>query len=643
MSDLYGTPTDGGFMGMLANPQTAGMLGMAGGLLQASGPSRLPISNGQAMGLGLQGMGQGFNNALQMQRGMMQMRMLQGLMGDQGGGAPGGTAPASASQPMAPVGGTANVGPLSGLSAGMGGMAPSPAASAASASSAYAPAAPAGALMGKTPAQMFHEGQMWNLISPGSGNAMIDAAFKYDPTLAAQMPTDATKMGVQAGMNQQQIQQANADALYKSIASTVRPGGGVNVGGRFSMTPSAAPAGYMNRQNADGSWAVVPVGGALDAVAQSAAAAEGGKGSVLPFTEGKDAAGNPLPIMSRTQAATGNLPLPLRNNNPGAVSPGGQVAQYPDLQTGLAEMDKNLASYAGQPGTSTLGGVITKWVGSPPNAPAYIKDVSSRLGIGPNTPVDLTNPAQRQAISTAIMLHENGPSAVFQSGQSGNAGAAAPAGGGAIYAAAPMGAQTFAQGQVKQMQDRWNALRDQNGAAQTVRSQLQNIMSLAPNAITGAEADKRAYVNGLLSLVGIPGAQDAKTATDLLGKYSNQIIAKLGQGGLGTDAARSIVEAGNPNAHMTVQAIQEAGRNLDAQYQMTQAKAALLQNFANGNNPSAYSNAETTFDRNADPRIWEWQSIQDPAMRQRYAHSVLQQDPKFGQRIQALEKLGALQ
>lgn len=192
MSDLYGSPMGGGLMNIFANPQTAGLLGMAGGLLQASGPTRLPVSNGQALGMGLAGMGEGFNNALQMQRGMMQMRMLQGLMGDQSGGAPGSSAaPAAASQPMAPVGGAANVGPLSGLAAGMGGAAPSPAASAASASSAYpaSPSAPAGpSFGGKSPAQLMHEGQIWNLISPGSGNAMINAA------LSAQAPTDAQKM-----------------------------------------------------------------------------------------------------------------------------------------------------------------------------------------------------------------------------------------------------------------------------------------------------------------------------------------------------------------------------------------------------------------------------------------------------------------
>ena len=107
MSDLYGVP-QGGLMGAFSDPRTAALLGMAGGLLQSSGPTRLPISNGQALGMGLHGLGEGFNNALQMQRGLMQMRMMQGLMGDQGSAqAPSMAAPQSASQPMAPVGGAA--------------------------------------------------------------------------------------------------------------------------------------------------------------------------------------------------------------------------------------------------------------------------------------------------------------------------------------------------------------------------------------------------------------------------------------------------------------------------------------------------------------------------------------------------------
>lgn len=121
------------------------------------------------------------------------------------------------------------------------------------------------------------------------------------------------------------------------------------------------------------------------------------------------------PVAAPVSPTVAPAPLPLRNNNPGAVSPGGAVAAYPDLQTGMAAADKTLTGYSSDPKANTIGGAITKWVGSPPNAPAYIADVTKRLGIPANTPFDATNPVQRQALTTAIFLHENGPSAVFAS------------------------------------------------------------------------------------------------------------------------------------------------------------------------------------------------------------------------------------
>jgi hypothetical protein len=270
--DGLSDPSQGGLMGMFANPQTAGLLGMAGGLLSASGPSRLPISTGQALGAGLQGMGAGFNNALQMQRGLYQMRMLQGLMGDQGGPAPAQSAPASASTPMPAVTGAANTGPLSGLSAGLGASAPLPSQAASSAASAYPASAAGGPIFGMTPQQAFQRGLVMSAMGMQGGGDLMKIAAQYDPALAAQMPTDITKMGTQAGWSPQQIQQANADAILKNNAVSIRPGGGIMTGGRFMMTPGQAPAGYMNQQNADGTWSVVPVAGGPDAVKGSAAA-----------------------------------------------------------------------------------------------------------------------------------------------------------------------------------------------------------------------------------------------------------------------------------------------------------------------------------------------------------------------------------
>lgn len=93
--------------------------------------------------------------------------------------------------------------------------------------------------------------------------------------------------------------------------------------------------------------------------------------------------------------------------------PGGKMAQYPDMQSGLIALDNNLQSY-GKQGVNTLAGVITKW--APPNennTKAYIADASQRLGLDPNQKIDLSNPLVRHAISTAIALHESGPAAVF--------------------------------------------------------------------------------------------------------------------------------------------------------------------------------------------------------------------------------------
>lgn len=459
-------------------------------------------------------------------------------------------------------------------------------------------------------------------------------------------------------LGRQIAQQSLAKANYIAPISA-RPGGALMMpDGSTRYTLPAPQAGGMWATNSDGSLKLnqagqpyqIGIGGAAQIEGGMMAAKAAGEGSVLPYS-GFDMQGNPLPVTNRTAAATqaNGTPLPLRNNNPGAVSPGGSVAQYPDMQTGLAAMDKNLAGYAGQSGTGTLGGVITKWVGSPPNAPAYIKDVSTRLGIGPNTPVDLTNPAQRQAIATAIMLHENGPSNVFAPSQMGRASqpsqAPVPSSqptSGAIYAQPQPG---FNQGQTDLQTDltkKWGTLNEANSQAQNTISYLQNIKGLAGRATTGQQADRINYVNGLLALAGSERANDAVTANNLLDKYSNQIVARLGQGGLGTDAARSILASAYPNAHMTKEAINEATDNLVGAQQMTQAKARLLQPLYNARDTKAYNDKEMIFDQNADPRIWQFQNMNQQQRQAFKASMTSDEQQQFGKQIRALVGLGVL-
>lgn len=621
----FSDPSGGGLMGMFANPQAAGLLGMAGGLLQAAGPSRIPVSMGQAMGAGLQGMGQGVGNAFQTQQQLLRMRAMQGLMGGDMG-QPG-------AQPQSTPSYSSMFGPASTAPATM------PQTSGAAPDTSGAPAQTSGAsIYGRSPQQLFQQGMLMNMAGIQGGGDMMRIAVEHDPTLAAQMPTDITKMAVQGGMSPEETQAANRGGVLKAnyIAPTAlrTPIYFDPMTGTTKVVPPEQLAqGYGAQYGAE---ARAKAGYQLQQVWDPTA--NGGQGGYVFQTQQQIAdAANGAPGAAPTGGLVGMFaqqesnggrtapdnPLQIQQGTFNQYAQNGESWSNPADRTAVAQRVINMY---GQKYGGDLGRIAT----------AYFSGEGNVAPAGSPTPF-IRNVSDSNGKSVASYVGD-----MYARATGGTPGASQGTHGAPMAAQPPLGQGQFAQGQVQQMQQRWGALRDQNANAQTVISQLQNISSLAPAAITGAEADKRAYVNGLLSLVGIPGAQDAKTATDLLGKYSNQIVAKLGQGGLGTDAARSIVEAGNPNAHMTVPAIQEAVRNLQGQYQMVQAKTNLLQQFANGNNPAAYSKAETVFDQNADPRIWEYQSIQDPMMRQKFAAGVLKQDPKFGQKIQALEKLGAL-
>jgi hypothetical protein len=118
------------------------------------------------------------------------------------------------------------------------------------------------------------------------------------------------------------------------------------------------------------------------------------------------------------QQAPAATPSPSGVNafNVGNVRPQGASTgfqQPTDMTEGLSIMDKNLKAY-GDKGINTLEGIISRW--SPPNennTAALIKAAAQRLSIDPKQPIDLSNPAVRQAVGTAIMLQEKGPKGIF--------------------------------------------------------------------------------------------------------------------------------------------------------------------------------------------------------------------------------------
>lgn len=663
---------------------SGGQLTPAGQGLLAAGLGILANNRGLTSGAAAIGLGgqQGlatFQNAQQQQlarqlgqqqliQAQLQNRMLGGKIDFATGVQPGaqGAAPSpqSAPNPLAPLGG------MGSTPASIQGMAQSAAAQAP-----QQPAQPTA--QAQNP---FAPGGSFNPL--GLDEQTARGMFLYDPNYAknfvapAYAPTDAQRAarasGLQMGTPEYQAYMQAAARKQNYISPTsLRPGAPyIDSNGQLKSTPAAAPAGFENVPNGDGTWRVAPVSGGLDAITSSNAAEARGKGQ-YKLTQVYNPATQQMDYQTETNVAdaavgapgNSSLPAPIRNNNPGALMPGGKLAQYSTPEEGLAALDNNLASY-GKQGINTVAGVISKW--APPNennTQAYIADVAQRLGMKPNQQIDLSNPYARHALSTAIMLHENGPAGVFgYPGQQGTptgaasappgypgapGGSTPPARSGAFSAGPPLGMQAGAQAGATNLQNelskKWSSLNDQNTQAATTNSYLQSIKSLAGQAATGAQADRINYVNGLLSLAGSERATDMVTANNLLDKYSNQIVARLGQGGLGTDAARAILQSAYPNAHMTPQAINEAADNLIGANQMVQAKTRLLQPYANARDAQSYNNLETRFDQNADPRIFQYANISDPAQRQAFAKKLMQQDPKILDKIRNLQSMGAFQ
>jgi len=124
-----------------------------------------------------------------------------------------------------------------------------------------------------------------------------------------------------------------------------------------------------------------------------------------------------LTPVDKTQI-TGSTKLPVTTGgtNLGNMRPPGQSTGFQapvSVDQDLARIDNNLKSY-GDKGINTLSGVISRW--APPNendTPTLIKNAAQFLGIDPNQKIDLSNPAVRQTISTAIIKQEGNLSKVF--------------------------------------------------------------------------------------------------------------------------------------------------------------------------------------------------------------------------------------
>jgi hypothetical protein len=636
----------GGLMGMYANPQMAGLLGMSQGLLSAAGPSRLPVTMGQALGAGMQGMQQNAGNAYALQKQMLQMQAMQGLMG---GGAPQTAAPSGPQG--SPVVGGANTGPMSGLSAGMGSMAPT---------AAPQLAAQAGSgIYGKSPQQLFQQGMLMNMAGMQGGGDLMRIAVEHDPTLAAQMPTDITKMGVQGGMTPDQIQAANAGGVAKAnyIAPlNARPGAIIR--DPLTMQPMAfnpqIPTGGTPTFDASGNViGIRPLAGAADITSQMAAAKTAGEGSALPYA-GVDAQGNPLPVINRTAAATQGTGAPTLNgifaqqeSNGGLMAPDNPYQIQRATFNTYAKPGESWAAPADRSAVAqrVLSGYGQKYGGDLGRvATAYFSGEGNVAPAGSPTPF-IKNTADSNGKTVASYVGD----ILGRAGGSGFGASAPTQGGGAIYAAPPMGAASMSNAsQAASANVMADDYKNMQGVRQNAPTVLQAYDHLLDLAKTGGWEGWAA--NG--GLTGKLMSSDAATyASPAAAEYDKTRAFLINAGGAAmgdhnTDAARAnldrmIPEFGKPTT-AKIDGIQQ-GRN---QVDMSALRADVMTPLFQSGDSKTYTSLANQFDTTIKPQmmptIRQLMSIQDKSQLAGQVQSAIKGNPSMKPALELLFNNGVL-
>lgn len=498
---------------------------------------------------------------------------------------------------------------------------------------------------------------------PG-GEAMMKTGIDHDPDLAAKMPTDITKLMVQAGVdpNSATGKSILAGAIQKAnyiAPASGRPGGFLqDANGNLKFLPHV-PEGYQPVQGANGQWNIVPINGATEALRNSAIATAGGKSAVTPITA-YDKDGNPV-FTNALDAATGGkqqsaLPAGLNPalasavlatesnpNVPNAVSSKGAqgpMQVMPATQTnpgfGVRPAADSSPQELQRVGNDYLGALNQKYGDPTLTAIAYNMGPGATdkwLAAGG----DYSKlPAETKNYVGSVMTKY----AVNQQGQQGQQQQASSQD--VLRPAPALGVEKSVAGTVDSMNSNYDGLVKTNSGAPQDINALNHIKQYAPGAITGAEADKRAYINGLQALIGLNGSEDAKTKTDLLNKNASRIVGNTNSSvGQVTDALRTIAEAANPNVHMNVGAINAAVDQLISIKTMNLDLQKALDPLKLSNDAKGYQTTLLAFNRLADPALWQYKNMTDPAQRKAFLSQAIQEDPTFIQRAQKLHEMGA--
>lgn len=636
------------------------LLSMGAAMMQASGPSYDPSHRSilSSLGAGLNagqqayqgGMQRGIGNAgaaMNLAKQRWLFNMLRGATGSSATAptalgatsAPGDTTQPSvgAFSPTAGVPGQTSM--VSGAGAGGG-----TASATLSQPAGTGAGGPASASEAAQPTDALAPGGTMNPLRVPRGLAAIGLAEDPNAYITAQMgayaPTDLLKTMRSAGIDPTSAkgQQILSDAMSRDTAPQVTrlSNGSYVQNGQFVPVPNAE--GLITQPDGQGGWNMSAVPGAAAAQTQLATARAAGPATFKtvqtynPVTRQMEA--TPQTVNAQNAGAynpagmspTAGLPAPLRNNNPGALmvpGSGSQLQTFPSVQDGMQKMDQQLQLYGSRDGLNTVQGIVSKW--NPPtgkgntqaSTDAYIADVAGQLGIKPGDPINMGDPATRQALALAMANHENGRAAMAASGV---APAGAPHG---LPTTAPLGTpqreQASQEAAATNMQKDYANMRD---FMQTAPSQLQ-----ALNRMYDIAQSKTIFSTGPLG--DTEAAQDNPlnpAPAEFEKQRSNYLTVA---GATGTDAQRAQAAHSVPDYGKPKQAILDGINTQIQQTQQRMLRAQFLTPAFNSGDATAYTNQANAFDQHVLPAMVPVMSMPPGPARAAALKSLIQKDPSM--------------
>src|SRR5262245_44137236 len=245
--------------------------------------------------------------------------------------------------------------------------------------------------------------------------------------IVAGMSPDDVLLGKLAGIDATDIWKATrpnwqtTSTGYRYNANDPNAREGVMVGSTF-MGPGNVMMQYGVDEN--GQIVATPIRGGMDTFRQQQRVSNEEQAR-YNLRDTQDASGATVPRSTLDiarqnalggTATTGQLstdasaPAGIRNNNPGNLRGVGQSTGFRQFDTpeqGLAALDADLRAKSDPArGLNTLNKLMAVYApsGDNNNPARYAATVAQRLGITPDTPIDLSDPIQRQAIASQITI-----------------------------------------------------------------------------------------------------------------------------------------------------------------------------------------------------------------------------------------------